>query len=712
MTKFAWSDAGVAMQFAFQLANKRISSDFSPQSNHSKSTQDGFSEPPVPALDECDLTEQRIRSLLDMLQNFAPVKFATLWKHKLRGEAISAIARSSGYSPNPETDETEFVCRLGGTHADLILEEFDTIPECRLSWLRQWSCDDVNLLRDDLEWNTPDRIKALDLKRQYSLGLGGFCADQTLSSRTARVDRQGSIDYILNLYLDEKEVQRCEADEGKPFRFDDGVKKDFIKSVTTKIASGICAMIELRKNEITDAMISARIHPGEATMAYAMRRAAKRVVPEYIRCKRAYLVVTRTDGSLEQAMVQQSDAIEERSLTATELKVLEKIVERAFPVHLGANAPGNDTSLVVRKQIDEIAKHADRFQNASQLLIARLESHYTPHIPRGYLVLIDRINDLAFQNGKYLIDDFFDWEDELYLRHIASILDFIAGLYDAQERSIQQAMLLGHEIKTPIRFIYETAYRQKEMLEGNRDMPGRMAAREIDDILDTAEYIEAVGDSLSSLMQPADIPPANRYLPEEVNPSVVAREMARICLPLCRKTKLDPAKILIDLDPTELFMDEAALRQIFLNVLVNALKYSKDDKRAFKVHVQFDAMRVTDLRTTTNVSAANPVFDERIDELGIRSGTLVTIEDEGIGIAGGNSQRVFDVGFRETTNFRAGIFGAGIGLSVVRSILRDHFSDIWVESRSEPTQFCFFLSDLLEQERYTKSEHWLGRGKK
>ena len=212
-------------------------------------------------------------------------------------------------------------------------------------------------------------------------------------------------------------------------------------------------------------------------------------------------------------------------------------------------------------------------------------------------------------------------------------------------------------------------------------------------------------------MQPsAEIPPANRYLPEEINLYRIANDMKRICIPLSRKNNVRSERILIGSFHVDLYMDERAMSQVLLNLLVNAIKYHKPflaDK--FHVSIEVVELSVKTLAETSELCTALPEFYENLVDWHSERGILITVSDYGIGVAGSRPQRIFEPGYRETAHIRAGVFGAGIGLSVVRNILRDHRADIWLERVSGPTQFCIFLPDHLRQDEYTTEQFWQGK---
>ncbi len=546
----------------------------------------------------------------------------------------------------------------------------------------------------------------IKLKKQVAFTLGEFC--KTKPSQDLKSPNAG-IDFLLSVYLDDEKLRMYEDRCGEFDFGSDGVR-DFTKAICSKLASGICALIEIRRNRITEQMTDISAEP--ETLASALRKAISRVLPEQIPCKHVFLFLENPDGTLTQEAHVARNSKPQVKLTPSELSAVREVITSAYSSGSSdLRASYDDVALVDKSLIDEQKLAWGVLSETSQLLVSQLRNDEDNH-PLGYLVLCDRVNDLArskeFNHSE--IDDFFDWEDELYLNHITHILDFIAGLYRSRERSIQRAMVLGHEILTPTTFIFESALRQHEVISGQRDMPKRMQAKEIEDIMVTSEYVTTLVESLTFLQPVNDIPPAHRYDPDYVGLHNVVRDMKRICIPLARKNGVSIDRIFVGAFFVDLFFDERALSQVILNLLVNSIKYlTPFQKQRFKVSVDVEEVTLSELSGTSDIQTAAPIFYSDLVARDVKNGHLITVSDFGIGIVGTNPQRIFEPGFRETAHIKAGIFGAGIGLSVVRNILRDHRADIWVEQSSSPTQICIFLPDELQSEEYTKDDFWWRR---
>ncbi|SEQ93060.1 ATP-binding protein [Natrinema salaciae] len=114
--------------------------------------------------------------------------------------------------------------------------------------------------------------------------------------------------------------------------------------------------------------------------------------------------------------------------------------------------------------------------------------------------------------------------------------------------------------------------------------------------------------------------------------------------------------------------DENQLRQVFRNLLENAIEYSGDEPPAVHVSATRDGSR-----------------------------WIVSVEDEGIGIEPDYHDRVFEV--FERVHGRADGAGTGIGLALCERIVERHGGDIWVDSEpGEGTAVSFTLSAVSDQD--------------
>lgn len=73
-------------------------------------------------------------------------------------------------------------------------------------------------------------------------------------------------------------------------------------------------------------------------------------------------------------------------------------------------------------------------------------------------------------------------------------------------------------------------------------------------------------------------------------------------------------------------------------------------------------------------------------------GVLVSVEDDGVGIAKEEQPRVFDRFYRAKHSLERGVPGTGLGLAIAREAVQKHGGRIWVESEpGKGSRFCFLV---------------------
>ncbi|MFZ2224637.1 MAG: ATP-binding protein, partial [Candidatus Deferrimicrobium sp.] len=201
---------------------------------------------------------------------------------------------------------------------------------------------------------------------------------------------------------------------------------------------------------------------------------------------------------------------------------------------------------------------------------------------------------------------------------------------------------LAHEIRNPLNSLYINGQLLEEMLS---ELPEERVPQK-GDLLSLAranlKVTQRLNDTLSGFLRFAR-PPAmelalvdlNRILSETLR--FLETELAYRGVTL--KTKLHPM-------PLPILADEKLLKQALLNLLLNAQEAVEKEEKV--------------IRVTTGVSAGRP---------------FVRIHDNGRGIAPSDRRRIFRLFFTTRKN------GSGLGLPIVRQIVRQHGGAVYVRSR-------------------------------
>jgi signal transduction histidine kinase len=225
---------------------------------------------------------------------------------------------------------------------------------------------------------------------------------------------------------------------------------------------------------------------------------------------------------------------------------------------------------------------------------------------------------------------------------------------------------VSHELRTPLTSI--KAY--VETLNDNINDPSFKQADEFLDIVakETERLIRIVND----ILDVSKIEFGQRPLQRSVfDISAVINDVASMLSPTLEEKRVELDLRMPD-DLPNVDADPDLLKQVFINLIGNALKYSSED---------------------SVVTVA--VEEEAVD-------LYVTVEDHGIGIPREELEHVFDKYFRVRATQFPQFEGVGLGLAIVKNIIEQHGGTIRVESEEGigskftftiPREHCF--NDLI-----------------
>lgn len=132
--------------------------------------------------------------------------------------------------------------------------------------------------------------------------------------------------------------------------------------------------------------------------------------------------------------------------------------------------------------------------------------------------------------------------------------------------------------------------------------------------------------------------------------------------------------------PTAILVDEKRLRQVLINLLGNAVKFTSEGCVTLKVHAA--------QKTKTSEVAANTCVE-------------FSIEDTGVGISNNDLEKIFEP-FEQAGDQTSQSEGTGLGLSISRKIVKLMGSQICVESQPGVGSIFSFSIHLPVVENWTK----------
>ncbi len=211
-----------------------------------------------------------------------------------------------------------------------------------------------------------------------------------------------------------------------------------------------------------------------------------------------------------------------------------------------------------------------------------------------------------------------------------------------------------HELKTPIASIklYLETLKTRDVTKEKREEFYDIMLADSDRLLSTVEQVLEAGYV--------------KEKPRKLNLSrIEVGKLLEECAKLVRtRYKLEDDAVRVLDVPTDAFIsgDAAEFRTVFGNLLDNAVKYSNDE-----IHITLESR----------------IYLNKFVEIHIR--------DKGVGIPAEQLKKVFKRFYRIPNNSTETAKGTGLGLYIVRSIIKKHRGKIFVKSKGEGKGSTFIV---------------------
>lgn len=222
-----------------------------------------------------------------------------------------------------------------------------------------------------------------------------------------------------------------------------------------------------------------------------------------------------------------------------------------------------------------------------------------------------------------------------------SLNRMISRLEDALTHNRRFSADVSHELRTPLTILRGELEHVIQMRNAGPDV-----AESVGSALEEIERLAKIVESLLTI--------------SHLDSGLAGIEFQRFDLQEMVKTTADQMKLLADEKhitmrcdssrPVYSLGDESRIKQVLVNLLDNAIKYSREGG-----HV------VTSVKTEDNHA-------------------VLTVTDEGVGIPEGALPHVFERFYRAEKSRPRGTAGAGLGLSIVQAICRAHGGTVSVTS--------------------------------
>ncbi|WP_293668606.1 hybrid sensor histidine kinase/response regulator transcription factor [uncultured Parabacteroides sp.] len=143
-------------------------------------------------------------------------------------------------------------------------------------------------------------------------------------------------------------------------------------------------------------------------------------------------------------------------------------------------------------------------------------------------------------------------------------------------------------------------------------------------------------------------------------------------------------------DSYSVFLDRTEIEKVFFNLLSNAFKFTPPEGEVSILIQTLSQQSCKDL----------PLFPARQSAVLVEANYLyIEVKDTGKGFDGKKAEKIFEPFYRSQEDIHQQIPGTGIGLSLTRSIVRQHNGCIWPKSSEQGgTTFMLLLPDTEKQE--------------
>jgi PAS domain S-box-containing protein len=244
----------------------------------------------------------------------------------------------------------------------------------------------------------------------------------------------------------------------------------------------------------------------------------------------------------------------------------------------------------------------------------------------------------------------------------------------ASSAKSQFLAVMSHELRTPITAIVGFS----ELLAGDKDgrLPAASRREYSETILESSRQLQAL---ISDLLDVTRIERGSFQLTEQ---HTDAAELVEVSIKLCREAaeKAGVSIVARLSDGITIAGDMARLKQVIINLLTNAIKYSQ------------------------NGGVVN------VDMQKGQGGRLVlAVKDAGIGISQGDLELVFDPFVQADSGLTRRYGGVGLGLPIARRIARLHDGDVVLESAAGAGTTALLI--LPPQRVDGQKHHWLTQPK-
>lgn len=302
--------------------------------------------------------------------------------------------------------------------------------------------------------------------------------------------------------------------------------------------------------------------------------------------------------------------------------------------------------------------------------------------------VLERINERKETDSLVVGRDGF--EEEIFLERIGKFLNAnVSPIYGNDDKTYGTVVILrditrkkeideaksafvssvSHELRTPL-----TAIRNAMSI---MEMAGELNEQQKKFLGISERNIERLGRLINDILDFSKLDDGKLEMNfDSVDLGILVEESVSAIQNLATRKSID---IILDIqnDLPQIYGDSNRLDQVFTNILDNAIKYTPEDGR----------ITISARLISPPFGNGKPIPMPKM----LKSSSMVEIKisDTGIGISEEDQKKIF-ARFVQAGNAYG--MGVGLGLSIVKKIIENHYGEIWVESTlGEGSNFVFLL---------------------
>ncbi len=346
-----------------------------------------------------------------------------------------------------------------------------------------------------------------------------------------------------------------------------------------------------------------------------------------------------------------------------------KLKDSIFTIEKTKNEAKNANTILFNSQNDEIKRLEEKVQELSE---EANRSEITAILTSAFLTIISLLAVSLYRNNqiKLKTNDLLQTKN----KELSIARD---GAVQAMEAKTNFLSTVSHELRTPL---YAVTGLTHLLLEENPS----------DNQKEHLKALKFSGDYLLNFIN--DILQINKIDAEKLEPLNVEFNLKKTLLEvnssLSQSAKENNTKLVIDYDeniPSYLMSDALKLSQIFINLVGNAIKFTKDGEVSI----------IAKLKEKKDKNAV--IYFE--------------IKDNGIGISEEKQKNIFDSFEQGSIQINREYGGTGLGLTIVKSLLALFNTKIDVKSELGKGSSFFFELSLKYKEGTVKESKVINRDK-